>query len=170
MITIYYATWLCQLTQIFVSSFTDKFVFIGILWEDTDVWLCHADVMDPNLSLQWHFRKSNQCYICRWFIGILWEDADVWLYHADVMDPNLSLQWHFRKSNQCYACRWNVYQQFWDIIWTRIGYFGSISTKLRRNWSYVSARQGLPISDNYRENKGAAKVFSNTVSFLWCPC
>ena len=37
MITIYYVTWLCQLTQMFFSSFTDKFVLIGILWLDADV-------------------------------------------------------------------------------------------------------------------------------------
>ena len=57
-ITIYYVTWLCQLSQIFVLSFANAFVFVGIYeYIDVDVIVLayHADVMDQNLSLQWHF-------------------------------------------------------------------------------------------------------------------
>ena len=64
MVIVYYVTWLCHLTQIFVSGFTDKLVCIDISCVDVDVWLCHADPMDPNLSLQLHFQKSNQHYVC----------------------------------------------------------------------------------------------------------
>ena len=64
-LTIYYVTWLCQLTQICVPGFTD-FVYTGTctLWVDVDVWLYHADLMDSNLSLQCNFQKSNQRYVC----------------------------------------------------------------------------------------------------------
>ena len=36
-IIVYYVTWLCQLTQIFVSGFTDKLVCIDISYVDVDV-------------------------------------------------------------------------------------------------------------------------------------
>ena len=61
---------MCKLAQILVSAFTDKFVCIGILRVNIDVWLHWANLMDPNLSLQWHFQKSNQRYVCMYADGI----------------------------------------------------------------------------------------------------
>ena len=50
MIMIYYATWLCQLTQLFVSSFTDKFVFNSIF--SMSRHRCRHRC-DYNIRMQW---------------------------------------------------------------------------------------------------------------------
>ena len=62
-ITIYYVTWLCQLSQIFVLSFANAFVFVGI-YEYIDVGViasCRFNGSKVVTTMEFSKGKSTLC-------------------------------------------------------------------------------------------------------------
>ena len=67
-VTIYYVTWLCQVTQIIVSTYIVwcTYIYICFHWSFMNRWWCMIAPYICNRSTfspQWHLRKSNQRYI-----------------------------------------------------------------------------------------------------------
>ena len=118
-----------------VPSFTDNFVFIGILWVNVGV-IVRCRLMDPNLSLKWYFQKPNQRYLCRWNLyQQFWEIARtrinrlLWQYFNGaqtklVLSLSQTRATHFNQRQR----EWMAHSNYWAIQ--------SVFSVLVRKWHW----------------------------------